>query len=88
MNSILYILISKSIATIWITIFRKSFVKTEFSGTSQHQLSYHDSDFIRGEKPLKSAITYFIFYWFNRYFIIIYISTLLFGTLFLNIPFR
>ena len=88
MNSYLYILISKLIATIWITIFRKSFVKTEFSGTDIHHLSYNDSDFIRGEKPLKNAITYFIFYWFNRYFIIIYILTLLFGMLVLNIPFR
>ncbi len=90
MNSILYILFSKLIATLYVNVFWKQFVKTEFRFTEINQWSAHDITLDRelGRKNfLYNSLIYFSFYWFNRQFFIIYLLVLSIGVLFLGIPF-
>ena len=91
MNSILYILFSKLIATLYVNVFFKQFVKTEFRFLEPTQWSGYDIKLARelGKKNfLYNSLIYFCFYWFNRQFFIIYLLVLSIGILFLGIPFN
>ena len=90
MNSILYILFSKFLATIYVSIFWKQFIRTEFQWQDELKKSYSDfqmeSD-VGNENFLRNAAQYFLFYWFNRQFLIIYLLVLVIGIFFFEIPF-
>ena len=90
MNSILYILFSKFLATIYVSLFWKQFIRTEFQWEDEHKKSYRDSQMERdvgNENFLRNAAQYFLFYWFNRQFFIIYLLVLIIGIFFFEIPF-
>ncbi|GEM_PF-3181442 len=90
MSSILYIFFSKFLATIYVSVFWKQFIRTEFKHQDEHNKSYNDSQMERdggNKKFLRNALQYFLLYWFNRQFIIIYILVLFIGVFFLNMPF-
>jgi hypothetical protein len=90
MNSILYILFSKFLATIYVSLFWKQFIRTEFQWEDAHKKSYRDSIMesdIDNENFLRNATLYFLFYWFNRQFFIVYTLVLFIGIFFFGIPF-
>tara|TARA_B100001250_G_C19602988_1_gene701477 strand:+ start:120 stop:395 length:276 start_codon:yes stop_codon:yes gene_type:complete len=91
MNSILYILFSKLIATLYVNVFWKQFIRTQFRFLEPSQWSGADITLERelGRKNfLYNSLTYFVFYWFNRQFVIIYILLLTIGIFFFDIPFN
>ena len=90
-NSVLYILVSKFFATIYVNIFWRRFIKTEFAGLDPLHITGYDiqlQEEIGRKNILYNSIVYFCFYWFNRYYFCMFCITMFIGNVFLNIPWK